>query len=111
MKILEREIGSIDFAENQTRTLQLPRNYAYDQLNLLLIAKMSRTATGADAGESKDSAPAQLVKNIQIRANGRDVIKNYDMETLHRLARFGTAQGHISIPKRGRAMPMLPMRY
>ncbi len=37
------------------------------------------------AGECKDSAPAQLVKNIVIRANGRDVIKNYDMETLHRL--------------------------
>ena len=90
MKILEREIGSIAFAENQTRTLPLPRNYAYRCLDLLLIAKMSRLV--GTAGEAKDSAPAQLVKNIIIRANGRDVIKNYDLETLHRLnqMRHGT---------------------
>jgi len=83
MKILEREIGSIDYAANQTRTLPLPRNYAYRSLSLMLKATLSRT--DGTAGEAKDSAPAQLVKNIMIRANGRDVIKNYDMETLHRL--------------------------
>ena len=83
MKILEREIGSIEYAENQTRTLPLPRNYAYRCLDLLLIAKIEREA--GSAGTCKDSAPAQLVKNIAIRANGRDVIKNYDMETLHRM--------------------------
>ncbi|KPK75270.1 MAG: hypothetical protein AMJ79_11830 [Phycisphaerae bacterium SM23_30] len=83
MKILEREIGSIDFAENQTRTLPLPRNYAYRCLNLLLICQLDREA-GSEGGP-KDSCPAQLVKNIMIRANGRDVIKNYDMESLHRL--------------------------
>jgi len=83
MKILEREIGSIEYAENQTRTLPLPRNYAYRCLDLILIAKIERAA--GTTGEVKDSAPAQIVKNITIRANGRDVIKNYDMETLHRL--------------------------
>lgn len=83
MKILEREIGSIAYAQNQTRTLPLPRNYAYRCLDLILIANISRTASAS--GGCKDSAPAQLVKNIVVRANGRDVIKNYDMETLHRL--------------------------
>ncbi|GAI25473.1 unnamed protein product, partial [marine sediment metagenome] len=83
MKILEREIGSVAYAENQTRTLPLPRNYAYRCLDLILVAKLSREI--GSAGTSKDSAPAQLIKNIVIRANGRDVIKNYDMETLHRL--------------------------
>ena len=83
MKILEREIGSIDFAENQTRTLQLPRNYAYRCLDLLLMVKLSRAA--GSTGGPKDSSPAQLVRNIMIRANGRDVVKNYDMESLHRL--------------------------
>ena len=92
MKILEREITSIDFAANQTRTIPLPRNYAYRNISLLLIADLTRTATAADGGGPKDSAPAQLVKNIMIRANGRDVIKNYDMETLHRMCqiRHGT---------------------
>lgn len=84
MKILEREIGSLEYASNQTRTLQLPRNYAYRKLNLTLIAQVYRAA-GATAGGAMDCAPAQLVKNIMIRANGRDVIKNYDMETLHRI--------------------------
>ncbi|MBA7518470.1 hypothetical protein ES705_10540 [subsurface metagenome] len=90
MKILEREIGSIEYAENQTRTLPLPRNYAYRCLDLVLIAKIEREA--GSVGEVKDSAPAQLIKNIAIRANGRDVIKNYDMESLHRLnqMRHGT---------------------
>ena len=86
MKILEREIGSVEYAENQTRTLPLPRNYAYRCLDLFLIAKIERAA--GSEGEVKDSAPAQLVKNIVIRANGRDVIKNYDMETLHRLGQI-----------------------
>lgn len=85
MKILEREIGTLDFAANQTRTLQLPRNYAYRCLNLSLIADITRSATAADAGGPKDCCPAQLVKNIMVRANGRDVIKNIDMESLHRL--------------------------
>ena len=86
MKILERELGSITFAANQTRTLQLPRNYAYRSIQLLLVADLTRVTTaGTSANSCKDSAPAQLVKNIMVRANGRDVIKNYDMETLHRL--------------------------
>ena len=87
MKILEREIGSIDYVANQTRTLQLPRNYAYRALSLKLEAQLDVDATGS-AGTPKDSCPAQLVQNIQIRANGRDVIKNYDLETLHRLTQM-----------------------
>lgn len=87
MKILEREIGSIAFAANQTRTLQLPRNYAYRTLQLKLVADLDRVV-GATDGAPKDSCPAQLVRNIMIRANGRDVIKNYDFETLHRLNQF-----------------------
>jgi len=85
MKILEREIGSITYAAGQTRTLPLPRNYAYRSLQLKLAAQMSRAADSAAAGAPKDCCPAQLVQNIMIRANGRDVIKSYDMETLHRL--------------------------
>lgn len=86
MKILEREIGSITFAANQTRTLQLPRNYAYRKLHLKLVADLTRTASAA--GAPKDSCPAQLVRSIMIRANGRDVIKNFDFETLHRANQF-----------------------
>ncbi|GAH00290.1 unnamed protein product, partial [marine sediment metagenome] len=86
MKILEREIGSIAFAENQTRTIRLPRNYAYRSLQMLLVCDLTRTTTAStSAFGPKDCAPVQLIKNIMIRANGRDVIKNYDMETLHRL--------------------------
>lgn len=84
MKILERELGSLTYAANQTRTLPLPRNYAYRKLNLTLLASVYRAA-GATDGGAMDSCPAQLVKNIVVRANGRDVIKNIDMQSLHRI--------------------------
>jgi hypothetical protein len=87
MKILEREIGSIPYAQGQTRSIDLPRNYAYRTLPLKLVAQMDRAA-GASAGAPKDCCPAQLVQNLQIRANGRDVIKNIDFETLHRLCQI-----------------------
>ncbi|RKY11471.1 MAG: hypothetical protein DRP65_04210 [Planctomycetota bacterium] len=87
MKVLEREIGTVEYAAGQTRTLPLPRNYAYDKIYLKLVAQLD-VAAGATAGNPKDSCPAQLVQNIQVRANGRDVIKNYDMESLHRLTQI-----------------------
>ena len=86
MKVLEREIGTIEYAAGQTRTLSLPRNYAYDKLYIKLAAQLD--IAGGSAGNPKDSCPAQLVQNIQIRANGRDVIKNYDLESLHRLTQL-----------------------
>lgn len=86
MKILEREVSSIAFAANQTRTIALPRNYAYRKIMLKLVVDLSRTASAA--GAPKDVCPAQLVKNIMIRANGRDVLKNYDMESLHRMCQL-----------------------
>lgn len=84
MKILEREIQSVAYSANQVSTIPLPRNYAYRRLNLTLLAQIWRAA-GYSAGGAMDSAPAQLVRNIMIRANGRDVIKSIDFETLHRL--------------------------
>lgn len=97
MKILERELGSLDWASNQQRTLQIPRNYAYRLLSLKLLCNVSVNQT--TAGVVKDSCPAQLVRNLMVRANGRDVIKNYDMETLHRLTqiRYGTRPRIVSL--------------
>ncbi len=97
MKILEREIGSITFAASQTRTLPLPRNYAYRTLQLKFVCQLDRVV-GATGGAPKDSCPAQLVQNIMIRANGRDVIKNINFESLHRLdqLRHGV-RPHISV--------------
>lgn len=84
MKILEREVNSVTYAQGQTRTIQLPRNYAYRKVMLLLKAVLYRAA-GQTGGAPKDSCPGQLVQNIMVRANGRDVIKYYDnLETLHR---------------------------
>ena len=98
MKILEREIGTIDYAASQTRTLALPRNYAYRKLYLKLVAQLDVAA--ASAGTPKDSCPAQLVQSIEIRANGRDVIKRFDLETLHRLnqLRYGVRPYVDSLP-------------
>ncbi len=98
MKVLEREIGTITYVAGQTRTLQLPRNYAYRKLYLSLDAQLDVAA--ASAGTPKDSCPAQLISSIEIRANGRDVIKRIDFETLHRLTqmRYGVRPYIDSLP-------------
>ncbi len=99
MKVLEREIGTVVYAANQTRTVQLPRNYAYRKLYLKLVAQMD-IAAGASAGTPKDSCPAQLISSIEIRANGRDVIKRLDLESLHRFTqiRYGVRPYIDSLP-------------
>lgn len=86
MKTIQRDIGQITYAANQTRTLELPRNFAYRQLELHLDVNI--TVTETTAGTVNDSMPAQYVQNIQVRANGRDVIKNIDMPGLHRMNQF-----------------------
>ena len=98
MKVLEREIGTIQYVAGQTRTLPLPRNYAYRKLYLKLGASI--TLAGGSAGQVKDSNPAQLIQSIEIRANGRDVIKRIDLETLHRLCqlRYGVRPWINSMP-------------
>jgi len=98
MKVLEREIGTVDYVANQTRTLQLPRNYAYRKLYLKLEAQVD--VAGASAGTPKDSCPAQLISSIELRANGRDVIKRLDFETLHRETqmRYGVRPFIDSLP-------------
>jgi len=82
MKLHRRYLGSITYAANATRTLEIPRNYALVALDLELVVSLTRTL--ATAGDCKDCAPAQLVRNITIKANGSDTIKSIDMETLHR---------------------------
>ncbi len=83
-KLIERELGILTFAANQTSTIQLPRDYSIDKLSFRLKGTLYRAA-GATAGDPKDLSPAQLVKRIEIRKNGREVIKSLDFETLMRL--------------------------
>lgn len=82
MKLHRRYLGQITYAESATRTLPIPRNYALVALDLHLICKLSRAA--GSTGAPKDCAPAQLVRNLSVKANGSDTIKSIDFETLHR---------------------------
>jgi len=82
-KLIEREIGSLTFAANQTATLQLPRDFSLAKLHFRLIAQMDRTAVGGSV--NRDLSGAQLIRRIEIRRNGRDVLKSIDFETLMRL--------------------------
>jgi len=83
MKLHRRYLGYVNYAENATRPLEIPRNYALVALDLHLICKISREA-GSEGGP-KDVAPAQVVRNLTVKANGSDTIKCFDMETLHRI--------------------------
>ena len=99
MKLLERRLGSLTYSAGATSTMQLPRNYPYRRLSFHLDGNVT-IAAAASAGTPKDSCPAQLVSNITIRANGRDVIKSMDLETLHRLneSRYGVRPFINSLP-------------
>jgi len=85
MKTLDRYLGSITYAANQMRTMQIPRNYAYSNISLMIVCQLDRAATSADGGTCKDSAPSQLVSNIELVANGKNTIKRLDFEGQHRL--------------------------
>ena len=93
MKLHKRYLGCINWpGVNQISTFSLPRNYALVALEFELVADLTRTATAADGGGPADSAPAQLVRNLDVVVNGSDTIKHMDFATLHRKnqIQFGT---------------------
>lgn len=93
MKLHKRYLGCVNWpGENQQSTIEIPRNYALVALEFELVADLTRTSTAADGGGPKDSAPAQLVRSLDLVANGSDTLKRIDYETLHRKnqIQFGT---------------------
>lgn len=91
MRNLIREYGEATYANNGRATILLPRDYAQVDILVELYASII-TDIGTTAATYLDVAPAQLLKHIEIRANGRDVIKSLDFEGLVRLThlRYGT---------------------
>ena len=85
MKLHKRYLGCMNWpGANQMRSFEIPRNYALVALEFELVADLTRTATNADGGGPKDSAPAQLIQSLDLIANGSDTIRHMDFETLHR---------------------------
>lgn len=96
-KLHERDLGSLNFTAGQTSTLELPRNYSLDRLKFRLAATLFRAA-GATAGAPMDlGSIAQLVNKIEIRKNGREVLKAIDFATLCRACemRYGTPMTNL----------------
>ena len=87
----ERELGERSFVAGQLATYELPRNYSLDKLKFRLTATLSRVV-GVTGGAPMDLSGAQLIKRIEVRKNGREVLKGIDAETLMRLCelRSGT---------------------
>lgn len=85
MKLHRRYLGCVNWpGENQQLSFPIPRNYPLVALEFELVADLTRTATSADGGGPCDSAPAQLVRSLDLVANGQDTIKRMPFETLHR---------------------------
>ena len=89
-KMHERELGEKTFVAGQLATYELPRNYSLDRLKINLTMQLSRTA--GTVGAPMDVSGAQIIKRIEVRKNGREVLKAIDGETLWRLCqlRYGT---------------------
>ena len=95
MKLHRRYLGCVNWpGENQQSTFPIPRNYPLVALEFELAADLTRVTAGdpADGGGPCDSAPAQLVRSLELVANGQDTIKRMPYETLHRKnqLQFGT---------------------
>ena len=92
MKNLTREIGSKAYVSGGQETISMPKDYAYVDIMVKLAAAVT-VSGGNTSGTLADNAPAQLLKTIEIRANGRDVIKSFDFAGIVRLTqiRYGTA--------------------
>jgi len=91
MKLHRRYLGCVNWpGENQTSTIPIPRNYPLVALEFELVATIARAA--GTVGGPKDSAPAQLVRSLELIANGQDTLKRMPYETLHRKneLQFGT---------------------
>jgi len=91
----ERELGERSFVAGQLATYELPRNYSLDRLKLRLTASLSKSV--GTVGAPMDLSGAQLLKRIEIRKNGREVLKGIDGETLDRICqlRYGTPMYYL----------------
>ncbi len=103
MRNLTREIRDVAIVEGGRDSIRLHRDYAYVDIMLELYAKIT-IAGGNTSGTLLDVAPAQLLRTVEVSANGRDVIKSMDYEGLVRLThlRYGTAPDN-TLPVNGDA--------
>ena len=76
-------VGSRSFSAGDMSTLQLPRNHCISALRFLLIAQLDRS--GGSQGTCMDSAPAQLVRELEVQLNGKNTLKRMSLSRLHRI--------------------------
>lgn len=80
-----KEVGSLTVGTAATRGyVDLPRGNFLSRIGLTLHAQIDRAA-GASDGTCRDSAPGQLVNQIELEADGANVIRRVPMWMQHRL--------------------------
>lgn len=85
LRYIERYLNTITLSDNAEVTLSggLPRGYLYHRLILRLSGTLQIATAAATA--LKDTAPASLIKEIKVVANGKNVLKSIDGATLYRI--------------------------
>ena len=86
MLISRRKLPDVNYSENNSVSIDLPRIYPYHALNCRLTGTV--TVGTADATAVVDRAPFGLIKKITIIANGKDVIKSLSGKDLATLAKI-----------------------
>ena len=84
-RVVKSRIGQIPFNSGNVSTLELPRSFLYKQLCL----RLEGSTTGA-AGSTliTDEQPLELIRNIQVIADGRKLFVSASARQLYRLAQF-----------------------
>jgi hypothetical protein len=92
-----RTLGTIGWEANTMKTLQLPRNFAYDHILLRLTADISIITAAATAFVE---GAFKLIKRIEIVANGSITVKSLDAASLAKLNQYltGVANAQSAVP-------------
>lgn len=90
-QVRKRKIGTVPFVAGQLSTLLMPRDTVYREQYLRLQATITASGTITSALTNAGVAPAGLwniIKKLEILANGSDVLKSFNGEELNQLNTF-----------------------
>ena len=84
MQLFHRKLPQLSFSENNTVSIDLPRNYPYHRI----VCRLSGTFTIGTAAATAllDRNPLGIIKKLEIIANGKDTIKSLTGKDLYNIS-------------------------
>ena len=104
---IKRRIAQVPIAENGVVTIDLPRGYDYESLAFRIYGNVN--VTTAFAGAVRAEAPCQLIKRIELVADGKNTINSVPFVLLNRGNVFRRGQLGSLTPPTSNAIAAYPI--